>query len=367
MTEAFDYLFFIEVLTGGLLSGVMYSLVAIGFVLIYKTSGVLNFSQGAMLSTDLALRTDRPLAGLLLLSGTLLAASTWRDLAPRRAGLPVFQSHGSMDNLLPFAAAERLRALLTDSGLEVDWVQFRGGHEIPPPVLEGVHTAYLQRNLRPIVHAVTVHPAGEVFQKPLAVTGEIEILGLEPGQGEARFGPLPARPQMAFNPFGRRLYQRGLQTFTWRAEDANGDALAYDVDYRKVGDSRWRALRKGLEDPVLTWDTATVPNGRYLIRVVASDSPANPDAPPFDKEAALAALNTAVAQASGCRQEGDPNGTARVVVTFAPSGRVTSANLSGPPFAGTRTGGCIASTMRRAKIPPFSGSHVTVAKSVVIR
>ncbi|MFK3780276.1 branched-chain amino acid ABC transporter permease [Agrobacterium sp. NPDC089420] len=45
----FDWLFLIEVLVGGLLSGVMYSLVAIGFVLIYKTSGVLNFAQGAML------------------------------------------------------------------------------------------------------------------------------------------------------------------------------------------------------------------------------------------------------------------------------------------------------------------------------
>lgn len=45
----FDYAFFIEVLVGGLLSGVMYSLVAIGFVLIYKTSGVLNFAQGSML------------------------------------------------------------------------------------------------------------------------------------------------------------------------------------------------------------------------------------------------------------------------------------------------------------------------------
>ena len=43
-----SFLFFIEVLVGGLLSGVMYSLVAIGFVLIYKTSGVLNFAQGAM-------------------------------------------------------------------------------------------------------------------------------------------------------------------------------------------------------------------------------------------------------------------------------------------------------------------------------
>ncbi|MFM8576429.1 MAG: branched-chain amino acid ABC transporter permease [Limnohabitans sp.] len=40
--------FFLEVLVGGLLSGVMYSLVALGFVLIYKASGVFNFAQGAM-------------------------------------------------------------------------------------------------------------------------------------------------------------------------------------------------------------------------------------------------------------------------------------------------------------------------------
>ena len=42
-------LFFLEVLIGGMLSGVMYSLVAIGFVLIYKSSGVFNFAQGTML------------------------------------------------------------------------------------------------------------------------------------------------------------------------------------------------------------------------------------------------------------------------------------------------------------------------------
>jgi len=40
--------FFLEVLIGGLLAGVMYSMVAIGFVLIYKASGVFNFAQGAM-------------------------------------------------------------------------------------------------------------------------------------------------------------------------------------------------------------------------------------------------------------------------------------------------------------------------------
>ena len=43
-----DFVFFLEVLAGGLLAGVMYSLVALGFVLIYKASGVFNFAQGAM-------------------------------------------------------------------------------------------------------------------------------------------------------------------------------------------------------------------------------------------------------------------------------------------------------------------------------
>src|SRR5688572_26985754 len=43
-----DLLFFVEVLVGGLLSGIMYSLVALGFVLIYKASSVFNFAQGAM-------------------------------------------------------------------------------------------------------------------------------------------------------------------------------------------------------------------------------------------------------------------------------------------------------------------------------
>lgn len=44
-----DFQFFLEVLVSGLLSGIMYSLVALGFVLIYKTSGVFNFAQGSQL------------------------------------------------------------------------------------------------------------------------------------------------------------------------------------------------------------------------------------------------------------------------------------------------------------------------------
>ena len=86
----------------------------------------------------------------------------------------------------------------------------------------------------------------------------------------------------------------------------------------------------------------------------------------FDKSAASAALGGAVGQATGCKQSGDPSGVARVQVTFAPSGRVTVANISGPPFAGTATGGCIARAFKTASVPPFSGDPVTVSKTVQI-
>lgn len=89
-----------------------------------------GFSQGAMLATDVTLRLEEPPAGLVILSGTLLIEDTWRAKATGRAGLPVFQSHGSADPILAFSAAEALRDALRDAGLTVEWVPFSGGHTI---------------------------------------------------------------------------------------------------------------------------------------------------------------------------------------------------------------------------------------------
>ena len=87
----------------------------------------------------------------------------------------------------------------------------------------------------------------------------------------------------------------------------------------------------------------------------------------FDKAAASAALGAAAATAAGCRKEGDPTGVAVVHVTFSNAGRATRALVEGPPFAGTATGGCIAETLRRVKVPPYGGDRVTVTKRVVIQ
>jgi phospholipase/carboxylesterase len=90
-----------------------------------------GFSQGAMLSCELALRSQRPLAGVALFSGARIAASQWESLYESRRGLPVFVSHGRKDDDLSFSAAESFQADLSASGWEVSWCPFDGGHEIP--------------------------------------------------------------------------------------------------------------------------------------------------------------------------------------------------------------------------------------------
>jgi phospholipase/carboxylesterase len=94
-----------------------------------------GFSQGAMLTCDVVMRTPFSCAGLVQLSGTLIAQQDWRSSLAKRTGLAVFQSHGTQDQLLPYVMAERLREALKQNGLLVEWHSFRGGHEIPEAVL----------------------------------------------------------------------------------------------------------------------------------------------------------------------------------------------------------------------------------------
>ena len=151
------------------------------------------------------------------------------------------------------------------------------GKDGTTPEVEALSAAYLQRNLRPRITSITVHPPGEVFQKPIAVTGEPEVLGLDPDALDERRDPrAPGAPSVTA--FSRKFQRKGLQTIVWKAEDSNGDALVYEVAYRALGDEQWRVLRKGVADPVLAWDTTAMPDGRYLVRVTASDAPDNPPA-----------------------------------------------------------------------------------------
>ena len=142
-------------------------------------------------------------------------------------------------------------------------------------MLTSVTAAYLQRNLRPQVRSVTVHPPGIVFQKPFT-NGEPDLAGFDEQTTPERKLARPPRSRAARNALGRRAYQKGLETLQWRAEDENDDELVYDVLYRREGESSWKPLRRGVPDTILVWDTNTVPNGSYFVKIVASDGPSNP-------------------------------------------------------------------------------------------
>jgi hypothetical protein len=186
------------------------------------------------------------------------------------------------------------------------------------PVLTSVTAAYLQRNLRPYVTSITVYPPGNVFQKPYS-TGEGEIAGFEDGWPDTRPSPnaLAAAGSGTTtigvgtgSALGRRVFQKGLQAFTWKAEDDNDDKLVYDVLYRREAETAWKTLRRGLTDQLFVWDTTTVPNGTYVLRVVASDAPSNPpgaalsgeaDSATFDVDNAPPAIRVTAVRREGGR------------------------------------------------------------------
>ena len=97
-----------------------------------------GFSQGAMLTTEVMLRLEEAPLGLAILSGALVSRPEWERQAPRRAGLPVFQSHGRQDPILPFQVADQLRELLERAGLQVEFAPFNGPHTIPAGALSAL-------------------------------------------------------------------------------------------------------------------------------------------------------------------------------------------------------------------------------------
>ena len=169
----------------------------------------------------------------------------------------------------PYDRAEG-QAIQSPAARFVQWKAVLG-RGVAPSQVTSVTVAYLPRNSRPVVSSLTVHPPGVVFARPFS-SDDGAIAGLDDVTADARRppgdSPNPSAP-------GRRMFQKGLQTFAWKAEDPDADRLSYTVQYRREGDSTWRDLKSGVLDSMFVWDTTSVADGRYVIRVRATDSAAN--------------------------------------------------------------------------------------------
>lgn len=134
------------------------------------------------------------------------------------------------------------------------------------PVLRKVSVAYLQMNLRPEITSVTVYPPGKGITKARAK-----------GRSEARLqGPEEKKEGLQVRPRKLVPLKRGMRTVKWEAEDPNGDSLLYSLYFRGTDEKSWKLLKEDLQVNYHTWDTEAFPDGTYLIKVVAIDSPGNP-------------------------------------------------------------------------------------------
>ncbi len=151
------------------------------------------------------------------------------------------------------------------------------------PELYDVTAIYLQQNLAPEVSEIVILPPGQTFQKPIVATGQIEILGMEEVLSETSSKNASASssmgasvPAMSLTAIARPFYRKGIQTVTWKAADLNEDELRFDVHYRAEGETLWKLLRSGLTNPVIAWDTVAMPDGRYTLKIAATDAASNP-------------------------------------------------------------------------------------------
>ena len=155
------------------------------------------------------------------------------------------------------------------------------------PALFSVTTAYLPRNLAPEITQVTVHPPGQVNLR--AFPTDPPIAGLDAERDPA--APAPAAATAQTPALGRQVYRKGLRSFAWGARDPNDDPLEFEIRYREETAAEWRVLKRALTTRLFTWDTTSIPDGTYVLRIVASDAGANApgqdltairDTPPFD-------------------------------------------------------------------------------------
>jgi len=136
-----------------------------------------------------------------------------------------------------------------------------------PAWMEDATIAYLPRNVAPEVLSITSLPFGVGLQPgaQLQVDPNIESSGLDP----SLFGAVAQVPP-------RRIFQRGARSFQWQAEDRNNDTLEYAIYYRALNETTFRLLKDKLRDNFYTIDGATLADGRYIIKITASDAPDNP-------------------------------------------------------------------------------------------
>jgi sugar lactone lactonase YvrE len=142
----------------------------------------------------------------------------------------------------------------------------------PEPEVSYIETAYLPKNVAPVVDAIDITPPNYRFPPQVLVLMPSTSLTLPPiGQQKSSATSVESsNVSLTVN------YAKGFEGARWLASDENGDTLVYRVEIRGVQESGWKLLKENVKEKYLSWDSSAFPDGEYVLRVTASDSPSNP-------------------------------------------------------------------------------------------
>jgi hypothetical protein len=139
--------------------------------------------------------------------------------------------------------------------------------------VNSVEVSWREVNQPPHIDALEVAPQGVGFREGELQPRSEPVTQVLPDGRKAEYsapGPKSARELRALP-----MWARGLRTIHWKVTDPNGDDLVYKLERRAEGASGWILMTDKADDNAFTWDTNAIPDGRYRLRLTASDSPSN--------------------------------------------------------------------------------------------
>jgi WD40 repeat protein len=135
----------------------------------------------------------------------------------------------------------------------------------PPTEVEEVAVNYLSKNVAPVVDDIAVQVGARFPSQPHLSTSDTVSIG---------FGPnAPSPPHIETPVTGVR--DRSYVAVRWAAHDDNDDDLVYSIYYRGENESDWKLLKSGITEKFYSFESSLLPDGAYLLKVVASDAPSH--------------------------------------------------------------------------------------------
>jgi WD40 repeat protein len=202
----------------------------------------------------------------------------------------------------------------------------------PSPVLSWMSLSYLPKNVAPLIDGIAVQDPGVRIQGNSGgigvgiggsgASGSVRLRQPEaPGSaGATSFNSqsLSERNSSRFEATPQGTAQKGYQAVIWTAHDDNDDELVFNVYYRGENEKEWKVLKENLHEKYYSWDTTTMPDGAYYLKVTASDAPSNPpgEALESSRESDRFVVDNAPPELSGLEAAaGEAAGDARVHFT----------------------------------------------------